>query len=278
MQDLYARQQLVTSLRNIQNIKHVNIIGCGGIGSHVAIRLAMLGIKSFTLADYDTVEFHNLSRTFFEDGDVGKNKAMALQDILRRKRTFNSNTILKDLMEKRSFEVKNLLDAKAFLENEDIETILNVADSIEDNNITVRCVTKELEDEIHPNATGFKKENVLTVDCTDNYFSEEIIMTTPGLAETDWKLNYDNLDITITSNPYAKDEDGNFKLDLATLAAPEGGYTVTPSFFATPDIVTSLWVTFLSMYSHKIEETNQWHINLLELLEHSFGNEYLIKY
>lgn len=40
---------------------HVVVIGLGNIGSHTTLALARMGIKQFTLIDYDTVEEHNLS-------------------------------------------------------------------------------------------------------------------------------------------------------------------------------------------------------------------------
>lgn len=44
--------------------KRVVIVGCGSVGSQVAVHLARAGVKRFVLIDSDCVELHNLSRTF----------------------------------------------------------------------------------------------------------------------------------------------------------------------------------------------------------------------
>lgn len=58
---------------------HVVVIGCGNIGSHTALALARMGIQSFTLVDFDTVELHNLSSQAysFDDNTMMKAKALA---------------------------------------------------------------------------------------------------------------------------------------------------------------------------------------------------------
>lgn len=41
--------------------KHVPIIGCGGIGAHVATMLRQAGVGQITLVDHDQIELSNLS-------------------------------------------------------------------------------------------------------------------------------------------------------------------------------------------------------------------------
>ena len=57
---------------------HVVMIGCGGIGSHVASSLVRKGIGKLTLCDDDVVELKNNTRQLFGRDDVGKWKAVAL--------------------------------------------------------------------------------------------------------------------------------------------------------------------------------------------------------
>ena len=62
--------------------KSVLVLGCGGIGTHMAWHMVLLGVGRITLLDYDTVEQSNLNRQLlFEQGDVGSSKA----DTLRKK-------------------------------------------------------------------------------------------------------------------------------------------------------------------------------------------------
>ena len=65
----------------------IDIIGCGGTGSHVLTRLArmhhvlvQLGFKGLLVRawDFDIVEENNVGRQSFTENDIGKNKAKCL--------------------------------------------------------------------------------------------------------------------------------------------------------------------------------------------------------
>ena len=61
--------------------KDVIILGCGGIGTHMAWHLTALGVKSITLLDFDTVEESNLNRQIlFDRNDIGRCKAEVLKE------------------------------------------------------------------------------------------------------------------------------------------------------------------------------------------------------
>ncbi len=65
---------------------HVVLLGCGGIGSLMAVTLATAGVGELTLVDSDHVELSNLTRQFlFTESDVGLPKAEALSRELRRR-------------------------------------------------------------------------------------------------------------------------------------------------------------------------------------------------
>ena len=64
----------------------VVLLGCGGIGSLVAITLATAGVGELILVDGDHVEPSNLTRQFlFTEADVGLPKAEVLARKLRRR-------------------------------------------------------------------------------------------------------------------------------------------------------------------------------------------------
>lgn len=68
--------------REALNQKHVLILGCGGIGTHMAWHMATLGVGKLTLLDFDTVEKSNFNRQIlFDNDDIGKKKV----DILSTK-------------------------------------------------------------------------------------------------------------------------------------------------------------------------------------------------
>ena len=65
----------------------IDVIGCGGTGSHVLTRLArmhhvlvQLGFKGLLVSawDFDIVEENNVGRQSFTENDIGKNKAKCL--------------------------------------------------------------------------------------------------------------------------------------------------------------------------------------------------------
>lgn len=61
---------------------HVLILGCGGIGTHIAWHMSTIGVGRLTLLDFDVVEESNLNRQIlFDRNDVGKYKV----DILKEK-------------------------------------------------------------------------------------------------------------------------------------------------------------------------------------------------
>ncbi len=62
----------------------VGIAGAGGLGSHVAIALARVGIGQLNIADFDVVEPSNLNRQQYFIDQIGMPKVLALQNNLQR--------------------------------------------------------------------------------------------------------------------------------------------------------------------------------------------------
>ncbi len=58
------------------------IIGAGATGSFVALALAKMGCSNITIYDADTVEEHNFPSQLFPVSALGKNKALAVSDIV----------------------------------------------------------------------------------------------------------------------------------------------------------------------------------------------------
>lgn len=74
--------QIIKDFQSLRDAR-VLIVGCGGIGSSVALLLAGCGIKKFTLADSDTIERSNLNRQlFWRIKDIGKHKVNVLQSAI----------------------------------------------------------------------------------------------------------------------------------------------------------------------------------------------------
>ena len=65
-----------------KNDDGIPIVGCGSVGSTVAVLLARAGVTKMTLWDFDVVEPKNLANQMFRQQDVGVPKVTALANIL----------------------------------------------------------------------------------------------------------------------------------------------------------------------------------------------------
>ncbi len=86
---IYSRSKAYYFFNKMGNVhdalrsRHVLILGCGGIGSHVAWNLAVMGVGHLTLLDFDVVEVSNLNRQLLYDlEDAGRPKVEALKEKL----------------------------------------------------------------------------------------------------------------------------------------------------------------------------------------------------
>ena len=70
-------------IADISGVKF-HIVGCGAIGSSVAIQLVRLGAKSFVLYDFDKVEIPNIGVSQYNEQDVGLTKVGALKNHMKR--------------------------------------------------------------------------------------------------------------------------------------------------------------------------------------------------
>lgn len=64
--------------------RRVAILGCGSMGSKVAVSLARMGVSNFYLVDSDVLKVGNLERNELDWGEVGAHKADALAERLKR--------------------------------------------------------------------------------------------------------------------------------------------------------------------------------------------------
>lgn len=82
MADLYDRQKEL----ELNIPEKVLIIGVGGIGSWVALNMALIGTKNLYLIDFDKIEQHNLNRTPFRTLDIDEDKTNAVMDLIMERR------------------------------------------------------------------------------------------------------------------------------------------------------------------------------------------------
>ena len=77
-QKIFSRNKGILE-SDVMSQKRVIILGCGSVGSLVALELARAGVKHFLLADADIVEYHNICRHQCGIEDVGDLKVHALK-------------------------------------------------------------------------------------------------------------------------------------------------------------------------------------------------------
>ncbi|MDY2918990.1 MAG: sulfur carrier protein ThiS adenylyltransferase ThiF [Anaerococcus sp.] len=77
---ILARQRLEDS--DIFREATVSILGCGGLGSNIAIMLARSGLGHINLYDFDTIEYSNLNRQNYTVSEVGQRKVDATKNRL----------------------------------------------------------------------------------------------------------------------------------------------------------------------------------------------------
>ena len=68
--------------RKLRNAK-VLVVGAGGLGSPVAIYLALAGVGTIGIVEFDTVDLSNLQRQLLhQTGDIGKSKLLSARETL----------------------------------------------------------------------------------------------------------------------------------------------------------------------------------------------------
>ena len=77
-QNIFSRNKGILE-SDVMAQKRAIILGCGSVGSLVALELARAGVKHFILADADIVEYHNICRHQCGVEDVGDLKVHALK-------------------------------------------------------------------------------------------------------------------------------------------------------------------------------------------------------
>jgi molybdopterin/thiamine biosynthesis adenylyltransferase len=77
-QKIFSRNKGILE-SDVMDQKRAIILGCGSVGSLVALELARAGVKQFVLVDADIVEYHNICRHQCGIEDVGDFKVYALK-------------------------------------------------------------------------------------------------------------------------------------------------------------------------------------------------------
>tara|TARA_R110000822_G_scaffold193499_1_gene331963 strand:- start:192 stop:1271 length:1080 start_codon:yes stop_codon:yes gene_type:complete len=93
--ELFKRQLTLKEIGEVGQQKlqdaSVLVVGCGGLGSPIAVYLAASGIGKIHLVDFDTVAISNLHRqVFYALEDVDKSKAAVLSAFIKKRSPFTA--------------------------------------------------------------------------------------------------------------------------------------------------------------------------------------------
>jgi adenylyltransferase/sulfurtransferase len=105
--EYFKRQTILSEIgvagQELLQKSKILVIGCGGLGSPVAIYLAASGIGEIHLVDFDTVSVSNLHRqVFFNISDIGKSKVEILAEEIKEKAPFTKVTLTNKTVTKNS--------------------------------------------------------------------------------------------------------------------------------------------------------------------------------
>ncbi|WP_026775963.1 HesA/MoeB/ThiF family protein [Polaribacter sp. Hel_I_88] len=113
---LFKRQITLSEIGEVGQQKLQNasvlVVGCGGLGSPIAVYLAASGIGKIHLVDFDTVDITNLHRqVFFSLEDIGKSKAEVLSTFIKKRAPFTEvNFTNKPITKDNVFELIECVD------------------------------------------------------------------------------------------------------------------------------------------------------------------------
>lgn len=80
MTEQYARHSQIFDPKEMA--LPITVVGCGSLGSYIALGLAKLGFVDFDLYDHDTVELHNVPNQAFGVNQIGESKSKALSYLI----------------------------------------------------------------------------------------------------------------------------------------------------------------------------------------------------
>ncbi len=113
---LFKRQITLSEIGEVGQEKLQNasvlVVGCGGLGSPIAVHLAASGIGKLHLIDFDTIAISNLHRqVFYSLEDVGKPKAEILAKFIEERAPFTEVSFSnKPISKENVFELINDVD------------------------------------------------------------------------------------------------------------------------------------------------------------------------
>jgi len=239
------------------------VAGLGGIGSWVALDLSLIGVGSILIYDTDKIEASNLNRTLFKESQIGIYKTEAVKELIAERR--------KDCLVL-SFE--EFFEAEMLNKLEGVEYFFDCTDTtrLKDSMYEFK-VKKKMEFEELRKKEEKKSKSKKTATASINIQGTEYANYGPGvtnpypavntnqLQEYKFpqyvKLGYDGFEGTICLNDFNAGRWGT-----------DSSYTITPSFFGTPQMLSAAAVIEMLIVKNQKPSTKT--VNITTLL--TLGN------
>lgn len=146
----YDRQIKTIGSENQTKLKKSKalIVGCGGLGSQVADKLARSGIN-LKIVDADVVEETNLHRTIYRKNDTGKMKVKALKGLIQETTDIKTETLENRISE------KNIMDLV-----EGVDVAIDCLDNIESRRLLNKACLEKKMPLVHGAVGGERGESI----------------------------------------------------------------------------------------------------------------------
>lgn len=144
------------------------ILGCGSVGSLIAVELAKAGVGNYVLVDNDTIEYHNICRHQCGIDDVGKYKVNALS---KRIKNINPSANIEQIVTTVELVKKEIFDRYC----------------VKDKSIIIGCADNRAADVYANSIAVMYKIPFVSVGFWERAFAGEIFYYLPNRGMTCYK-------------------------------------------------------------------------------------------
>ena len=230
------------------------VAGLGGIGSWVALDLALIGVGSILVYDTDKIEASNLNRTLFKESQIGQFKTDAVKELIAERR---KDCLVLSFEEFFEADMLNKLDGVEYFF--DCTDTTRLKDSLYEFKIKKQMEFEELKkNEEEKNKIKSKsKKNIANETSSPNPYPAQAVNQLQEYKFPQYvKLGYDGFEGTICLNDFNAGRWGT-----------DSSYTITPSFFGTPQMLSAAAVIEMLIKKKKKESTKTVNVTTLLTLQ-----------
>ncbi len=242
------------------------VAGLGGIGSWVALDLALIGVGSILIYDTDKIEASNLNRTLFKESQIGEYKTEAVKELIAERR---KDCLVLSFEEYFEAEMLNKLDGVEYFF--DCTDTTRLKDSMYEFKVKKKMEFEELKKK-EEDKNKVKSKSKKAAETTQNTQATQYANYGPGVtnpypAQTVnqiqeykfpqyVKLGYDGFEGTICLNDFNAGRWGT-----------DSSYTITPSFFGTPQMLSAAAIIEMLIVKNKNASTKTVNVTTLLTLQ-----------